>query len=125
MLEQRVDAAALHARRGRNEKIAAGDHETGPDILAQAGVGDEIRVPVAIAADEVFGGVLDGLGADDLAPAFGLILYFHLLEDRLCGIEEGGFNGAVEHQRGVKGSEGRRVGKECVSTCRSRWSPYH
>src|SRR3546814_10814010 len=30
---------------------------------------------------------------------------------------------------GAKGeprrSEERRVGKECVSTCRSRWSPYH
>src|SRR3546814_12229012 len=23
------------------------------------------------------------------------------------------------------GSEERRVGKECVSTCRSRWAPYH
>src|SRR3546814_13505320 len=28
---------------------------------------------------------------------------------------------AVDHER----SEERRVGKECVSTCRSRWSPYH
>src|SRR3546814_5228444 len=27
----------------------------------------------------------------------------------------------TEHRR----SEERRVGKECVSTCRSRWSPYH
>src|SRR3546814_13964477 len=29
--------------------------------------------------------------------------------------------------RGLVGlrSEERRVGKECVSTCRSRWSPYH
>src|SRR3546814_15830772 len=26
---------------------------------------------------------------------------------------------------GVGRSEERRVGKECVSTCRSRWSPYH
>src|SRR3546814_17838658 len=26
---------------------------------------------------------------------------------------------------GAKRSEERRVGKECVSTCRSRWSPYH
>src|SRR3546814_15711630 len=26
---------------------------------------------------------------------------------------------------GVIRSEERRVGKECVSTCRSRWSPYH
>src|SRR3546814_2605368 len=30
-------------------------------------------------------------------------------------------------RRGGEGrrSEERRVGKECVSTCRSRWSPYH
>src|SRR3546814_17949957 len=27
-------------------------------------------------------------------------------------------------QRGDRSGE-RRVGKECVSTCRSRWSPYH
>src|SRR3546814_1254010 len=26
---------------------------------------------------------------------------------------------------GDERSEERRVGKECVSTCRSRWSPYH
>src|SRR3546814_13107076 len=29
----------------------------------------------------------------------------------------------VEHM--TARSEERRVGKECVSTCRSRWSPYH
>src|SRR3546814_8131298 len=28
------------------------------------------------------------------------------------------------HLRSAR-SEERRVGKECVSTCRSRWSPYH
>src|SRR3546814_14450007 len=28
-------------------------------------------------------------------------------------------------QRNSRRSEERRVGKECVSTCRSRWSPYH
>src|SRR3546814_9484964 len=27
--------------------------------------------------------------------------------------------------KSAKRSEERRVGKECVSTCRSRWSPYH
>src|SRR3546814_11570241 len=26
---------------------------------------------------------------------------------------------------GIMRSEESRVGKECVSTCRSRWSPYH
>src|SRR3546814_19868674 len=30
----------------------------------------------------------------------------------------------LQSQHG-KRSEERRVGKECVSTCRSRWSPYH
>src|SRR3546814_5582815 len=34
------------------------------------------------------------------------------------GGEEGGKAGAIR-------SEERRVGKECVSTCRSRGSPYH
>src|SRR3546814_6529822 len=29
------------------------------------------------------------------------------------------------HAQLGKRSEERRVGKECVSTCRSRWSPYH
>src|SRR3546814_734383 len=34
-----------------------------------------------------------------------------------------GEQGAVEG--GQQGSEERRLGKECVSTCSSRWSPYH
>src|SRR3546814_14480843 len=34
-----------------------------------------------------------------------------------------GIGGADERPR--LRSEERRVGKECVSTCRSRWSPYH
>src|SRR3546814_954660 len=29
------------------------------------------------------------------------------------------------HRQANGRSEERRVGKECVSTCRSRWSPYH
>src|SRR3546814_19166184 len=35
------------------------------------------------------------------------------------GIAAGYFKGRVDR------SEGRRVGKECVCTCRSRWSPYN
>src|SRR3546814_16050347 len=53
---------------------------------------------------------------------------------------EGGGGGPVHHRRlqlrrrrpehgpglrATERSEERRVGKECVSTCRSRWSPYH
>src|SRR3546814_5753028 len=32
---------------------------------------------------------------------------------------------ASQSAAGLTRSEERRVGKECVSTCRSRWSPYH
>src|SRR3546814_3433119 len=32
---------------------------------------------------------------------------------------------ACDGHTGDGRSEERRVGKECVSTCRSRWSPYH
>src|SRR3546814_8229509 len=32
---------------------------------------------------------------------------------------------AFAEKRKPERSEERRVGKECVSTCRSRWSPYH
>src|SRR3546814_20789552 len=31
----------------------------------------------------------------------------------------------TEASLGLMRSEERRVGKECVSKCRSRWSPYH
>src|SRR3546814_13501504 len=32
---------------------------------------------------------------------------------------------SLSSQEGVARSEERRVGKECVSTCRSRWLPVH
>src|SRR3546814_133679 len=35
----------------------------------------------------------------------------------------GSFAAAIRYR--IDRSEERRVGKECVSTCRSRWSPYH
>src|SRR3546814_4520594 len=39
-------------------------------------------------------------------------------------LDDGAGFGQVEGVVGQR-SEERRVGKECVSTCRSRWSPYH
>src|SRR3546814_144235 len=55
-----------------------------------------------------------------LAPGQVLVLHDEL--DLLPGqvkLKQGG--GHAGHNR----SEERRVGKECVSTCRSRWSPFH
>src|SRR3546814_6837334 len=41
------------------------------------------------------------------------VLAFRRRRARMCATGDG------------RRSEERRVGKECVSTCRSRWSPYH
>src|SRR3546814_5876747 len=44
------------------------------------------------------------------------------------GLIHGGVVGMIADSAGgyaAYRSEERRVGKECVSTCRSRWSPYH
>src|SRR3546814_16528298 len=49
----------------------------------------------------------------------------------VCGVLQMGSNlmFAVQAAAGADltllRSEERRVGKECVSTCRSRWTPYH
>src|SRR3546814_6209285 len=40
------------------------------------------------------------------------------IRDSLCQARPSGYSAMPR-------SEERRVGKECVSTCRSRWSPYH
>src|SRR3546814_12149351 len=65
--------------------------------------GDDLALP----------GVAGRVHADEARPVHVLRLIFHLY--------------AAEFGRGRKDgrSEERRVGKECVSTCRSRWSPYH
>src|SRR3546814_16900230 len=34
------------------------------------------------------------------------------------------YRGIIQHVTYLR-SEERRVGQECVSSCRSRWSPYH
>src|SRR3546814_6501609 len=44
--------------------------------------------------------------------------------DRRCSRLRGAAGRNLGEDLGGR-SEERRVGKECVSTCRSRWSPYH
>src|SRR3546814_12100927 len=62
-------------------------------------------------------GLAAARGADDQRMA----------EIALVEVEEIGASGIGFEQgnRIAPRSEERRVGKECVSTCRSRWSPYH
>src|SRR3546814_13701743 len=49
----------------------------------------------------------------------------HELTERLKELEAEGRLLEAQRLEQRTRSEERRVGKECVSTCRSRWSPYH
>src|SRR3546814_11666116 len=57
----------------------------------------------------------------DKTMAINLRAYFAGCRFAIPHMVRGGGGAIVNTAR----SEERRVGKECVSTCRSRWSPYH
>src|SRR3546814_5721968 len=83
-----------------------------------------------------FGAVIGGRGAGaerdearrplPFTPVLHLAAALRRIAERLLRGRGGGGDGE-QGQEGPddKRSEERRVGKECVSTCRSRWSPYH
>src|SRR3546814_1164646 len=59
------------------------------------------------------------IGIEGLAP------YWFEVEGALFLSDKGDVLARAEGYYDQRRSEERRVGKECVSTCRSRWSPYH
>src|SRR3546814_19990182 len=75
-------------------------------VLAGGVVEGEDRIDVLAVGQEGAGGlVLEVLEPEAVAE----LVHHHVEEADLSGGR----------------SEERRVGKECVRTCRSRWSPYH
>ena len=48
-----------------------------------------------------------------------------VFRDWVVEVEDGRILDVGPRSRAASGSEERRVGKECPSLCRSRWSPYH
>src|SRR3546814_17259874 len=62
-----------------------------------------------------------GVTVADMAAATGC----KTLSSRVQTGQSYRLNDGSWHVKGSGRSEERRVGKECVSTCRSRWSPYH
>src|SRR3546814_17146511 len=51
------------------------------------------------------------------------VAYFKYNSESIFWTE--GYSSKASAKNAIERSEERRVGKECVSTCRSRWSPYH
>src|SRR3546814_7761205 len=55
-----------------------------------------------------------------------LKLFATIAPDQIIAAKLGAHARRADTQHPINSrSEERRVGKECVSTCRSRWSPYH
>src|SRR3546814_12108028 len=89
-----------------------------------------VRAPDGAKMSKSKGNVVDPLGLIDQYGADALRFFMAAMESqgrdikmddaRLAGYR----NFATKLWNAARSAE-RRVGKECVSTCRSRWSPYH
>ena len=67
----------------------------------------------------------EGIHIDSDANGWRVAKY---IEATYVGYGEGGWTSIItecKHYASAFRSEERRVGKECTSWCRSRWSPYH
>src|SRR3546814_19429085 len=60
------------------------------------------------------------IDADELEILLRRVHRLHDIAERLCHRRLRAYS-----RQEAESSEERRVGKECVSPCRSRWSPYH
>src|SRR3546814_13277552 len=98
---QRIAQVHAYQRRRRRIEIAL-DHRQMHGVVDRVLIGHEAEI-AELGADVRLGDALDG------------VLVVEAITNQI------GDRAELETVR----SEERRVGKECVSTCRSRWSPYH
>src|SRR3546814_15774744 len=78
------------------------------EVALNGGWGRDRQPLIPVRVDDL---ISEGISC---ARAGAAIVHFHAYDD----------NGVPSDDPGIR-SEKPRVGKECVSTCRSRWSPYH
>src|SRR3546814_12610650 len=108
-LDGRLDLKAAQPEPAAALRLDGKDVDFG-ELLRQAGVTDGIGGPLELAVD------LKGRGASPQAIAASLDGH----------VQAVALDGTVDKALlSVLRSEERRVGKECVSTCRSRGSPSH
>src|SRR5213592_2241039 len=61
----------------------------------------------------------------EIEAAKRLAKHFSVADHRIVSIDLITIGGSALTDRRIPRSEERRVGKECATLCRSRWSPYH
>src|SRR3546814_11633312 len=80
----------------------------------------------AVVLGLAFGDYIEVMLENAVIVAWALVIggFAILLVERFAKTRDVGGVANVSARQSILRSEGRRVGKECVSTCRSRWSPY-
>src|SRR3546814_12540175 len=96
------------SRQGKTLREAVSGFWSGIDELGLLGTPRQIADKMVAAMDYIGGDGFLMIGSDAANAAW----------------NDGVIDGIVPELQKAR-SEERRVGKECVSTCRSRWSPYH
>src|SRR3546814_5483663 len=103
---------------------------TGRDLRIDGDISLSLFPPVAVSVEDVGFANAPGAAAPEMATIDRLDVALQVLPllrgevaiDRFI-LEKPVINLAIDEQGRPNGSEERRVGKECVSTCRYRWSP--
>src|SRR3546814_15834644 len=108
-----VDGSSIRPERGANlRRLDAGDQR---NVRAEPGDLDDLRQRFGVRAASAFARhAAQGMARKGLTT----------FPDDPIPVEVPGAGG-VPAYHALHRSDERRVGKECVSTCRSRWSPYH
>src|SRR3546814_14849405 len=108
--------AALTERLGGKVQLVGDDiFVANPQRLAE-GIGKGVANSILVKVNQI-GTLSETLEAVQMAHA---AAYTAVMSHRSGETED-----ATIANLAVARSEERRVGKECVSTCSSRWSPYH
>src|SRR3546814_14860058 len=129
----RVAADVARAARTRADVVQRLFHRlddlgmlTHREIVVRAPDGDRLRPIMAREAARVrkSTAITQDIDEDAVAPLF-VQPVARACEDVVVIHVSAPQSGASQVPVAALRSEERRVGKECVSTCRSRWSPYH
>src|SRR3546814_12389548 len=113
---------------GRSSDLTSAGHGSGAVafVPARADIVDRKGIPLARTIDGYSIRVVPSKLLNDrhyLATELGKIFPDMSREDLLEKLT--GTHPTYIRRRALPRPEERRVGKECVSPCRSRWSPYH
>src|SRR3546814_15688623 len=115
-------------KRNKDMKIVVFDCGGGTHDVSVLELGDGVFEVKSTEGDTHLGGDdFDQVIIDWLAEEFKNDEGIDLRKDPMAlqRLKEAAEKAKIELSSATSRSEERRVGKECVSTCRSRWSPYH